>query len=62
MINFGDIKTHGSTIKIFVENFALLGYYAVSSGKKITTTRCVIAQKSAVLSYAVAPSNHVNFY
>jgi hypothetical protein len=32
-----------------VEYCALLGYYATSSGNFLTTTRCVIIQKSAVL-------------
>jgi len=32
-----------------VEYCALLGYYAASSGNLLTTTRCVIIQKSAVL-------------
>jgi hypothetical protein len=30
-------------------NCALLGYYALSSGNSLPTSRCIMAQKSAVL-------------
>jgi len=44
------------------ENCAFLGYYAASSGKKITTTRRVTTQKSAVLIYIAAEAlNHAQY-
>ena len=39
------------------DHFAILGHHAASSGKKsplLTTTRCVMTQKSAVISYFMA--------
>jgi len=48
------------------ENCAILDYYVASSGcpetsVTITTTRCIITQKSTVLSYFAAEAKNLAF-